>query len=299
MDRLAAMQAFVAAVDEGSLSAAARRLELPLTTISRRVADLETHLGSRLLKRSTRRLSLTDAGEDYLVACRRILDEVDAAEREAAGEYRTPRGELTVAAPMAFGRLHVLPTVVDLLERFPEVDVRLALSDRSAHLLDDHIDVAVRIGPLPDSSLVAIPVGEVRPVVCASPAYLAAHGTPDTPAALAAHALVTFEALRMPTPWGFRDAGVDLPDPPRARLRVNTADAAIAAAAAGTGLTRVLSYQAADALRDGRLLRVLTAWEAPRLPIHVLYPRQGRLALKVRAFVDAIVPALRARLDER
>ena len=181
MDRLDAMTVFVAAVDEGSLSAAGRRLQMPLATVSRKLAELESHLGTRLVTRSTRQLALTEAGRDYLVAAREILERVDEAERGAAGVQAAPRGELIVAAPLVFGRLHVVPVVADYLARFADVNVRLMLSDRNANLLEEHIDVALRIGTLPDSGLVALRIGEIRRVTCASPAYLAARGTPAVP----------------------------------------------------------------------------------------------------------------------
>ena len=194
MDRLDAMTVFLAVVDDGSLSAAGRRLGMPLATVSRKLAELEGHLGARLINRSTRRLELTDPGRAYEQACRRILDDVDGAERAVAGEYDTPRGELAITAPIVFGRLHVLPVVNEFLRANAEVDVRLALGDRVAHLLDEHVDVAVRIGVLPDSRLNAVPLGTLRSVVCASPAYLKAHGTPRTPADLDPHRCITFDS---------------------------------------------------------------------------------------------------------
>ncbi|RVC28693.1 LysR substrate-binding domain-containing protein, partial [Mesorhizobium sp. M7A.F.Ca.CA.004.04.2.1] len=181
MDRLEAMSLFVAAVEAGSLSAASRRFGIPLATVSRKISDLERHLNTRLLNRSTRRLTPTDAGQAYLAACRRILDEVGEAERTAAGEYSAPTGELAITAPVVFGRLHVLPVVTGFLAAYPDVDIRLTLADRITQLVEDHFDLAIRIGQLPDSSLVAIGVGAIRRVVCASPAYLAEHGTPTTP----------------------------------------------------------------------------------------------------------------------
>ena len=223
MDRLDAMTVFLAVVDAGSLSAAGRRLGMPLATVSRKLAELEAHLGARLVNRSTRRLELTDPGRDYEQACRRILDDVDGAERAVAGEYDTPRGELAITAPIVFGRLHVLPVLNEFLRANAAVDVRLALGDRIAHLLDEHVDVAVRIGTLPDSRLNAVPLGTLRAVVCASAAYLKAHGTPRTPADLAAHRCITFEAT-FPGPWRFADGAAFTPERPR--LVVNTAEAA-------------------------------------------------------------------------
>src|SRR6185369_15487604 len=203
MDRLDAMSVFAAIVEAGSLSAAARRLDLPLATVSRRLTELEAHLQVRLVHRTARRLSLTEAGASYLEACRRILAEVDEAERAAAGEFAAARGELTVAAPVAFGRLHVVPVVSAFLAAQPEIDVRLLLDDRPVNLHEDRVDLAVRIGELPDSSLVARRVGSITRVVCASPDYLARHGTPHTLQDLAAHDCVTFDSMMSASHWTF------------------------------------------------------------------------------------------------
>ena len=297
MDRLEAMTMLVAAIEGGSLSAASRRLRTPLPTVSRRIAELEAHLGTKLVVRSTRRLTLTDAGAAYVVACRRILDDVIAAERTAAGEYIALRGELLVAAPIVFGRLHVLPIVTAMIERFPEVNVQLLLSDRNVALLDEHVDVAVRIGDLPDSSLIAAAVGTLRRVVCASPDFLAAHGEPAMPEALAALPCVTFDAPAAAAEWRFaRPCGGDISVRVRPRLSVNTAEAAIDAAMAGVGLTRVLSYQAARAVAEGRLRIVLAEFEFDPVPVSLLHV-PGPLPLKLRAFLDDAKPALRKSLS--
>lgn len=296
MDRLDAMSMFAAIVDAGSLSAAGRRLDVPLATVSRKLSDLEAHLKTRLITRSTRRLVLTDAGRDYLAASRQILEQVDEAERAASGAYATARGGLVVAAPIVFGRLHAVPVIAAFLEHHPEVDVRLLLGDRNVNLLEEQVDLALRIGELPDSSLVATQVGEIRRVICASPAYLARFGTPATPADLGAHRCVTFEGLMPATAWSFQGPKGMQRVPVRSRLAVTTADAAIAAAVAGVGLTRVLSYQVAEALGSGQLVRVLADHEPKQVPVHLVYPGQGRLPMKTRAFLDFAAPALRARL---
>src|SRR4029453_13957177 len=171
MDRLAAMTTLLAAVEGGSLSAASRKLGMPLATVSRKVSELEAHLRTRLLHRTSRRLTLTDAGEAYVAACKRILEDIGEAERAAAGEYMAPRGDLTVTAPIVFGRLHVLPVVIEFLKTYPDIDIRVALADRVVNLREDDIALAIRIGDLPDSSLVATRVGAIRRVVCGSPAY--------------------------------------------------------------------------------------------------------------------------------
>ncbi|WP_419694877.1 LysR family transcriptional regulator [Mesorhizobium muleiense] len=296
MDRLEAMSLFVAAAEAGSLSAAGRRFGIPLATVSRKVSDLERHLKTRLLNRSTRQLTLTDTGHAYLAACRRILDEVGEAERTAAGEYSAPTGELIITAPIVFGRLHVLPVVTGFLAAYPDVTIRLMLADRITQLTEEHIDLAVRIGQLPDSSLVATRIGSIRRVVCASPAYLAEHGTPEAPKDLAAHNCVTFEGLTAPAAWTFATGKTDLTVPIRSRLRVNTAEAAIDAAIAGIGLTRVLSYQIAAAVRSGTLRTVLEAFEPQPWPVSLVHAGNGLLPVKLRAFLDFAAPCLKKRL---
>ncbi|CAA2109639.1 LysR family transcriptional regulator [Variovorax paradoxus] len=296
MNRLDAMSVLVAVVDAGSLSAAARLLDMPLTTVSRKVADLESHLGTRLLRRTTRQLSLTEAGLSYVAACRRILEEIGEAERAAAGEYASPKGELVVTAPEMFGRLHVVPVVAEFLAQYPEIGVDLVLTDRVVHLMDEHADAAIRIGELPDSTMMATGVGTVRRVVCASPAYLALHGVPASPKDLAAHACVTFEVLASMRAWMFGTGKSQLSVPVRSRLTVNTAEAAIAAATLGVGLVRVLSYQVADAIRAQALRVVLEAFESTPLPVSLVHAGQTPLPLKLRAFLDFATPRLRERI---
>ena len=241
MNRLEAMSTLLAAIDAGSLSAASRKLGVPLATVSRRVSDLEAVLRTKLLIRTSRRLELTAAGRSYVVACRDILAAVDQAERTAAGEYAAPRGEIVATAPIVFGRLHVLPVVVEFLKAFPDIDVRLMLTDRVTNFIEDHVDVALRIGSLPDSSLIATRLGSVRSVVCASPAYLAEHRpAPVRPSDLATHACITFEGLMSPTVWKFFSGKAEISVPIRTRLAVNTAETAVDAAVAGLGVTRSL-----------------------------------------------------------
>jgi DNA-binding transcriptional LysR family regulator len=297
MDRLQAMSVFAAIVDGGSLSAAGRRLNVPLATVSRKLADLETHLKTRLITRSTRKLVLTDAGRDYLAACRQILEQVDEAERAASGAYANVKGQLVISAPIVFGRLHVVPVAAAFLELHPEVDIQLRLGDRNVNLIEEHVDVALRIGTLPDSSIVATQVGAIRRVVCGSPAYLERFGTPRSPVDLATHRCISFDGLDGLTSWTFvgRD-GEKRPVAIRSRLSVSTADAAIAASTLGLGLTRVLSYQVADALQEGRLVRVLADDEPPAVPASLIYPGQRRLPMKTRAFIDFTVGRLRDRL---
>ena len=296
MDKLSAMRAFVAAVDAGSLSAAARQVGLPLTTVSRRVSDLEAELGTRLLTRSSRRLTLTDAGNSYIDVCRRVLELLAEAEYVASGEYTTPKGQLTLTAPIVFGRLHVLPIVTEFLKAYPEIDIRLTLSDRTVSLIEDRIDAAIRIGSVSDSSLVALKVGAVRRVACASLEYLAARGVPKMPADLSGHDCVTFEGLQSADAWLFPGKRGERPIAIRSRLAVTTAEAAIDAAVAGLGITCLLSYQAAPALESGALVAVLRAFEPPPFPVHIVHSGGRRLPLKIRAFLDFAAPRLRERL---
>lgn len=289
------MSVLLAVVDAGSLSAASRRLGAPLATVSRKVLELEAHLETRLLIRSSRRVTLTDAGQSYVAACRRILDDVGEAERAAAGEYSAPTGDLLITAPIVFGRLHVLPIVADFLMAYPEIGVRLMLADRVVNLMEEQIDIALRIGELPDSSLVATRVGAIRRVVCASPGYLAARGTPKRPHELPAHDCITFEGLMSPLEWTFRIDKTDKPVAIRSRLVVNTAEAAIDAAIAGLGVTRVLSYQVEAARRTGQLALMLEAFEPPPSPVNLVHAGQGLLPLKTRAFLDFAAQRLRAR----
>jgi len=296
MDRFEAMSILLEVVEAGSLSGAGRRLGLPLSTVSRKISDLEAHLKTRLLSRSTRRLDLTDAGRSYVEACRRILEEVEEAERAAAGEYSAPRGELIVTAPIVFGRLHLLPVVTAFLNSYPEVSVRLLQADRVAHLLEDHIDLAVRIGDLPASSLIAARLGAIRRVICASPAYFAARGAPQSPEELTTHDCIAFEALSSGGAWDFGIGQAAKSVRIQSRLVVNTAEAAIDAAIAGFGVTRVLSYQVAEAVRTGALRLALESFEPAAWPVSLVRPERGRLPLKLRAFLDFAAPRLKARL---
>ncbi len=304
MDRLDSMALLLTVVETGSLSAASRKLGSPLATVSRKISDLEAHLRTQLLTRSTRRLALTDAGRSYVVACRRILDQVEEAERMASGEYSAPRGGLIVTAPIVFGRLHVLPIAVEFLKAYPAIDLRLMLADRLLDLMEDHVDLAVRIGPLADSSMIALRVGEIRRVTCASPEYLAARGVPKSPGDLDGHCCVVFSGSMDMNSWTFgagAGAGAAGAAPEtvtfRPRLTVNTAEAAIDAAASGFGVTRVLSYQMAEALAAGRLVTVLDDFEPPPIPVSLVYAGQRLLPLKLRAFLDYAAPRLKQTLS--
>ncbi|MDN4983233.1 LysR family transcriptional regulator [Bradyrhizobium arachidis] len=298
MDRLDAMSVLLAAVENGSLSKASRELRLPLATVSRKVAELEAHLKATLLIRSAKGLELTPAGRSYVTSAKSILEQLSEAERAAAGEYSEPKGDLVVTAPIMFGRMHVLPVVTRFLEAFSEVSVGLVLTDRVAHFLEDQVDVALRLGLLPDSSLIATRVGEVRHVICASPDYLAANGIPETLDDLEKHRLVSFQSVSALSTWTFEHDGTEKTVSFRSRLGVNTIDAAIDAALAGAGLVRAVSYQIAEHVRAGRLAVVLEAFEPQLRPVHLVYDTQSRLPLKLRAFVDFVVPRLRERLAQ-
>lgn len=295
MNLVESMSILLSVVDAGSLSAAARRLGMPLPTVSRKVSELETHLNTRLLHRTTRQLSLTETGATYVAACRRILEEIGEAERIATGEYAAPKGELVVTAPVVFGRLHIVPVVAEFLAQYPEIDIRLVLTDRVVHLMDEQIDIAVRIGELPDSTMMATRVGMVRRVVCGSPAYLAKHGAPARPQDLVAHNCISFEVLESKRAWVFGTGKSELSVPVVSRLAVNTAEAAIAAAMLGVGLVRVLSYQVADAIRDQALSVVLPSYELAPFPVSLVHKGQVPLPLKLRAFLDFVAPRLRVR----
>ncbi|HEX4340721.1 MAG TPA: LysR family transcriptional regulator [Polyangiaceae bacterium] len=294
MDRLDAMAILVSSVEEGSFSAASRKLGVPLPTISRKVADLEAHLKTRLLVRSTRKLALTAAGASYVAACKRILEDIGEAEAQAAGEYSVPRGELTLTAPVVFGRLHVVPVVSEFLSRFAEINIRMTLADRNVGLVEDRIDLAVRIGELADSSLIATRVGTTRRVVCGSPSYLAMHGTPKSPDELVHHRCVTCSATANGTSWQFKPRGKRTNFVvPLCRLEVNTAESAVDAAIAGVGLTSVLSYQVARAVSEEKLQIVLRDHEPPPIPIHLIHAHQRLLPLKMQRFLEFAAPRIR------
>jgi DNA-binding transcriptional LysR family regulator len=297
MDRAEAMAVFVQVAEHRSFAAAARRLRRSPAAVTRVIGELEARLGVRLLNRTTRAVSLTEAGERFLAGARRVLTDLEEIERAAAGEGMAPRGELRATAPILFGRLHVLPIVTEFLDRFPDVSVTLNLLDRPVDLVEEGLDIAVRIGPLTEGSAVATRVGAVHRIVVASPHYLAQHGTPKAPADLDQHAVVAFSGIAGDERWAFHDAGDETSVAIQARLVVTTAEAALDAVRAGFGITRVLSYQAADDISRGSLVRLLSPHEAKELPIHLLYPGGRHPAPKLRAFVDFARPRLRRRCE--
>jgi DNA-binding transcriptional LysR family regulator len=289
MDRLDAMQAFVAVAELRGFAPAARKLKLSPSGVTRLIAALEDRLGARLLQRTTRSVTLTDAGTRYLERAKRILADVEEAEHAAESERTRPSGRLIVSAPVGFGRLHVSPVMTAYLNRYSDVSGVLRLEDRMVNLVDDGVDLAVRIGDLADSSLVARQVGTMRRIVVASPAYLKAHGEPKRPEAIASHQTVQFGATAAAADWRFLEDGRDVRLNIAPRLVTNSADAAIQYAEAGGGLTRVLAYQARDAIKRGALKIVLQKFELPSFPIHIVYPTSRLLSAKVRAFIDLVV----------
>ncbi|HET6391018.1 LysR family transcriptional regulator [Hyphomicrobium sp.] len=298
MDRLDAMSVFIAIVDAGSFSEASRRLGMPLATVSRKVAELEAHLKTQLLKRPARKLMLTDAGRSYMAACKRIVEQVDEAERDASGEYRIPMGELVVTAPSPLGHMHLLPIALEFMAAFPAIHLRLLLSDRIVNLIDENIDVAIRIGELRDSSMIATRVGSIRNVVCASPRYLAAHGRPQKPEDLSEHECINIDSLPSNPRWEFTKGGDHIAVPVKSKMDVNSSEAAIFAAIAGVGITRVMSYKMEEARRAGQLEILLEEFEPTPWPVNILYTSRRLVPLKLRAFIDWAVPRLRARLGQ-
>ena len=297
MDRIDAMRVFVTAADKGSLAAAGRHLGHSAATVTRGIAMLEARLGTRLLHRTTRSLHLTGFGEAYVATCRDLLTLLDASERGAAAEQEKPSGVLTLTCPLRFGQLYVRPMLDDFLDANPAVQARLLMLDRVTNLLEEGIDVAVRIAHLPDSSLVAVRIGEVRRTLCAAPKYLETRGSPSNPAALPDHACIMdrseMETWRFTAPNGKGLVSV----PVRPRLIVNCAEAAIDSAIEGHGIARVMSYQAVNAITAGKLKVVLPEFEPAPIPVHIVATGMRSGTAKQRAFVAFSAPRLRAALN--
>lgn len=294
MDRFMQLQVFVAVAEEASFAAAARRLNQSAPAVTRAVAALENHLGVKLLNRTTRHVRATDAGERLLEDARRILAELEAAEQAATGINATPRGQLVVTAPLMFGRRYITPGIVAYLERYPEVQVEALFLDRTVNLLEEGVDVGIRIGELPDSSMRALRVGSVRRVLVASPAYLARRGVPDGPHALALHTLVLSSAGNFGGGWRFHFPDGEQSVRLRPRLTVTSNDAAVEAVLRGFGITRLLSYQVANEIAAGELVTLLEDFEPPPSPVHIIHRSGPQSPGKVRAFIDLIAERLRA-----
>jgi len=294
VDKLQALATFVRIVDRGGLTRAAESLGTSLPSVVRILATLEREVGVRLINRTTRRMHLTDEGSLYLAQCRAILAAVREADASLAARRVEPAGRLAVTAPVLFGRLHVVPLVTQFLQRHAGVHGDVSLLDRPVGLVEEGLDAGVRIGKLADTSLVAIPVGELRRVVCASPAYLRKHGVPKTPEALREHACIRFEGLSLAGEWRFRAGKRKQSVAVTARLVTNQVDAALRACEDGLGVGMFLSYQVAQAVSERRLRYVLTEFEREPVPVQVIYPGARLHSSTVRAFVDFAVPRLRA-----
>jgi DNA-binding transcriptional LysR family regulator len=302
MDRIDAMKVFVAALEEGSLAAAGRKLGRSPAAVSRAIAFLEAHVGAELLHRTTRSIKLSEAGERYAAACRRVLTELEEADNVAAGDRAAPRGTLALTAPVVSGEMVLRPVLDAFLDAYPTVSARLVLLDRSVNLVDEGFDIALRIADLADSSMIATRIGEVRRVVVAAPPYLKQNPRIEEPGDLAKHQIISM--AHIPNSWSFPPAGGS-PVPRTVqftpRLVINSTRAAVASAVGGRGVALLFSYQVAEQVRDGELEIVLAGDEPPALPVHVITP-QGRLSVpKVRAFMDFAVPRLRshfARLEK-
>ena len=297
MDQLTSMRVFVAVVDAQGFSAASRILTMPLPTVSRKIAELESHLGTQLLIRSTRKVTVTDSGQRYYEEVRRILDDIGEAERQVSGEYQHPKGRLTITAPTLFGRLHVLPIVNDFMKIHRDINIQVFLTNHVVDLREEHFDLGVRIGTLSDSSMIAFQTGSVRQIVCASPGYLSQHGRPLSPNELAGHQCITFSKLGAPAEWAFKMPSRKIQHfPVPTRLTLNSIQGAVDSAIRDGGLVHLYSYQAAPHIAEGTLEIVLDSYEIEPPPVNIVYP-QGRLVpQKVRAFVDFAMPRLREYL---
>lgn len=294
MDRLYLMTVFVAVAEEESFAGAARRLGMSPPAVTRAIAALEERLGVKLLNRTTRHVRATDAGLRYLDDARRVIAAADEADEAAVGVNAEPRGHMTVTAPVLFGRMYVMPGIVEYLRTYPDTTVSALFLDRVVNMLEEGVDVGIRIGELSDSSYRAVRVGHVRRVICASPAYLKTHGIPQTPQDLRQHEVIVASSLSQNVEWRFVDQGEPVSVRIKPRLTVSSNDGAIEAALQGLGVTRLMSYQVAPYLATGKLKVVLSEFESPRVPIHIIH-REGRHAsTKMRAFIDLMAERLRA-----
>lgn len=294
MDRFTEMQVFVAVAECEGFAAGARKLKISPPAATRAVADLEHRLGVKLFNRTTRYVRATDAGQRYLDDAKRILAQVAEADEAAIGINAAPRGHLVITAPVLFGRMYVMPGVVDYLQKYPETEISAMFVDRVVNMLEEGVDVALRIGELSDSSFKALKVGNVRRVVCASPEYIEKHGLPLHPDDLADHQIVVASNLGPNVEWRFHEKNQPKVIRVKPRLTVTSNDAAIEAAVEGLGITRLISYQIAPELASGRLKIILSDFESPALPVHILH-REGRNAsVKIRAFIDLMAERLRA-----
>jgi len=299
MDRFDALVIFIAVAEQGSFIGAARKLGRSPASVTRAIAELEDRVSIRLLNRTTRSVALTDAGARYLEHSRRLLSDFEDMETSLDDEARTPKGLLTLTAPVVFGRLHVMPIVHRYLHEYPSTQVSAFFLDRVVSIVDEGIDLAIRIGHLPDSSLQAIRVGSVKRVICASPSYLSLNGTPRTPRDIDEHGIIAVTGINQtPNRWSFSENGATITLSAKARLTVNSIQVALDAAVAHGGLTSLLSYQTAELEQQGQLVRVLTDFEPPAVPIHIVHPSGHHLSLKVRRFIDMAAASLRQSFGE-
>lgn len=298
MDRLHEIEVFIAVSEAGSFAKAGLRLRLSPPAVTRAISSLEDRLGARVFTRTTRSLAITDVGQRFLENARRVIGDLDAAERDAVGETAIPQGHLTVTASVTFGRSTLAPVVCAFLAQYPLINISVLLLDRVTSLIDEGIDLAVRMGPLPDSSMVAKRIGSVKRILVASPDYLARRGTPSVPADLRLHSMIAFTGLMPNREWRFLDgrSGKAVSFVPR--FEINDAVAAIAAAEAGDGITITLSYMVAEQIRQGKLVPILDEWTPAAAPVHLVYPPGRLMAPKLRAFVDFAAPRLREALDK-
>lgn len=294
MDRLHLMTVYVAVAEEEGFAAAARRLAMSPPAVTRAISALEDRLGVKLLQRTTRHVRVTEAGERYLDDARRVIAAADEADEAAAGINAQPRGHMTVTAPVLFGRMYVMPGIVEYLRQHPETSVSALFLDRVVNMLEEGVDIGIRIGELSDSSYRALRVGHVRRVICAAPSYLKRHGIPQTPHDLKQHQVIVASSLSQNIEWRFVNQGEPLSVRIKPRLTVSSNDGAIEAASLGLGVTRLISYQVAPLLAAGKLKVVLSEFESPKVPIHIVH-REGRHAsAKMRSFIDLMAERLRA-----
>ncbi|WP_282610076.1 LysR family transcriptional regulator [Pelagibius sp. Alg239-R121] len=295
MDYLSAMRVFLTVVDTQGFTAASKALSMPLPTVCRKIANLEQHLGAQLLVRTTRSLKVTENGQRYYDDVRRILDEIDDAERQVAGEYRRPKGRLSISAPTLFGRLHVLPIATEFITAHEDIDLNFNLTNDVVDLIESHTDLAIRIGPLSDSSMIALKVGSVRQILCASQDYFADHGIPASPADLARLDCISYGGSAN---WSFKTGdGKVRQYPVRTRFRVNSVEGIVSAARQGSGLAQLYSYQAARHIADGSLAVALPEHEIDPVPVSIVYPQGRHIPQKLRVFIDFAIPRLRESLD--
>jgi DNA-binding transcriptional LysR family regulator len=298
MDRLESMSLLLSVIEAGSLSAASRKLRIPLPSVSRKISELESHLGVQLLIRTTRSLELTESGRAYAGECARILEDIEEMEKKATGEYNAPKGSLFITAPIVFGRLFILPTLTDFLKVYPDIDAQLKLTDRMVDIVDERVDLAIRIGELEDSSMLSARIGIVREAICASPTYLKSRGTPKTPKELAGHDCVSIESIGSSTAWDFPTSRGYTSVPIHSRLTVSHVEAGLDAAVAGIGITRALSYQVDILEKSGKLKSILKDFVPQGWPVQMIHRGGRNIPLKLRAFLDFSLPRLRAKLPQ-